>query len=295
LWRRCTTESGLPADPKIMTEKIDAHHHLWRYQAADFSWINDSMAVLKRDFLPADLEQELHSAGLSGSVAVQARQTLAETTWLLELASKSRTIRGVVGWAPLASSHVAADLEHLPSQSKLKGLRHIVQDEPDDNFILGSNFNQGVSSLKNSGLVYDILIFEKHLPAAIQFVDRHPGQVFVLDHIAKPKIRERLLQPWTKHIGELARRENVFCKLSGMVTEADWKHWTEADLKPYMDVVLQTFGPKRLMAGSDWPVCLVATSYKKWFDVLRSLLGELSESERERVFGETAREVYRLG
>jgi predicted TIM-barrel fold metal-dependent hydrolase len=207
---RRTTGFCLQANPNIMAERIDAHHHLWRYQAADYSWINDSMSVLKRDFLPQDLEKELHAEGFSGSVAVQASQTLAETTWLLELATKFPAIRGVIGWAPLASDHFAADLEHLHSQSKLKGFRHVVQDEPDDNFILGSNFNRGVSSLKNTGLVYDILIFERHLPASIQFVDRHPGQLFVLDHIAKPKIRERLMDPWSKNIGELARRENVF-------------------------------------------------------------------------------------
>ena len=277
-----------------MAERIDAHHHLWRYQAADYSWINDSMSVLKRDFLPQDLEKELHAEGFSGSVAVQASQTLAETTWLLELATKFPAIRGVIGWAPLASDHFAADLEHLHSQPKLKGFRHVVQDEPDDNFILGSTFNRGVSSLKNTGLVYDILIFERHLPASIQFVDRHPGQLFVLDHIAKPTIRERLMDPWSKNIGELARRENVFCKLSGMVTEADWANWTEADLKPYVDVVLGAFGPKRLMVGSDWPVCLLASTYKKWFDVLRNLLGDLSDSELDWVFGQTARNVYRL-
>lgn len=277
-----------------MAERIDAHHHLWRYQTADYGWISDAMPVLKRDFLPPDLEKELRAAGFSGSVAVQARQTLTETAWLLELAATSPAIRGVVGWGPLASDHFAADLEHLRSQPKLKGLRHVVQDEPDDNFILGDKFNRGISTLKNTGLVYDILIFERHLPAAIQFVDRHPGQVFVLDHIAKPRIRQRLMEPWKKNITELARRENVYCKLSGMVTEADWANWAETDLQPYADVVLETFGPRRLMAGSDWPVCLLATTYTRWFEVLKNLLEKLSAAEIDRIFGQTATEVYRL-
>jgi L-fuconolactonase len=277
-----------------MAEKIDAHHHLWRYQTADYGWIDHNMGVLKRDFLPADLERELRSTGIDGAVAVQARQTLGETSWLLDLASNSTFIRGVVGWAPIASENFPAELERLCTQERLKGLRHVIQDEPDDNFILGEKFNTGISRLKDTSLVYDILIFEKHLPATIEFVDRHPHQVFVLDHVAKPKIRDRVMDPWRAHIAELARRENVYCKISGMVTEANWLSWSKEDLWPYLEVVLESFRPERLMAGSDWPVCLLAASYGNWFKTLNELLGKLSATERDQVFGMTAGKVYRL-
>jgi len=277
-----------------MAEKIDAHHHLWQYQIADYGWIDDNMSALKRDFLPADLERELRAAGIDGAVAVQARQTLGETSWLLDLASRSAFIRGVVGWAPITSENFPAELERLRSQEKLKGLRHVIQDEPDDNFILGEKFNAGISRLKDTSLVYDILIFEKHLPATIRFVDRHPHQVFVLDHVAKPKIRDRAMDPWRAHVAELARRENVYCKISGMVTEANWLSWSKEDLLPYLDVVLESFRPERLMVGSDWPVCLLATSYGNWFKTLNELLGELSRTEKDQVFGMTASKVYHL-
>lgn len=277
-----------------MPEKIDAHHHLWRYQPAEYGWIDDRMTVLQRDFLPDDLEKELGPARIAGTVAVQARQTLEETTWLLELAAKSKFIRGVVGWAPMASESFPADLERLRSQPKLKGLRHVVQDEPDDNFILGEKFNRGISRLKGTGLVYDILIFEKHLPATVQFVDRHPHQKFVLDHVAKPKISGLVMDPWRSNLVELARRENVYCKLSGMVTEANWSSWSKADLWPYVEIVLQAFGPDRLMAGSDWPVCLLASSYSNWFEMLNELLSKLSTTEKDQILGLVATKVYGL-
>jgi L-fuconolactonase len=201
---------------------------------------------------------------------------------------------GVVGWAPLASKCFPVELERLSRQTKLKGLRHIIQDEPDPNYMLRPDLNRGIEAMRNSGLVYDILIFERHLPATIQFVDRHPKQVFVLDHVAKPRIRDRILDPWKHNILELARCSNVYCKISGMVTEADWSAWAAEDLRPYVDVVLEAFGPGRLMVGSDWPVCLLACTYRKWFETLNVLLGSLSASEQDRIFGGTATEVYRL-
>ena len=210
-----------------MVEKIDAHHHLWHYRPEEYRWIDYRMAVLKHDFLPNDLEKELATTGTTGTVVVQARQTLEETSWLLDLAAKSKSIRGVVGWAPIASEGFAAELERLQSRPKLKGLRHVIQDEPYDNYILDEEFNEGISRLKDTGLVYDILIFEKHLPATIQFVDRHPHQIFVLNHLGKPKIRDRVMDPWRHHIDQLARRPNVYCKISGMVTEADWSSWSK--------------------------------------------------------------------
>lgn len=210
------------------------------------------------------------------------------------MAEQFSFIQGVVGWAPIASEDFSEHLDRLQSSRKLKGFRHIIQSEPDDNFILNASFNRGVACLNNTGLVYDILIFEKHLPAAIRFVDRHPQQKFVLDHVAKPKIRERVMDPWQRNITELAQGENVYCKISGMATEADWSAWSPQDLWPYLEVVLEAFGPQRLMAGSDWPVCLLATSYSGWFDVLNVFLEKLAGTERERILGGTASEVYRL-
>src|SRR5262249_10074830 len=190
-------------------------------------------------------------------------------------------IRGVVGWAPFASPEFSKSLDRLRSKPKLKGLRHIVQDETDDEFILREDFNGGIAALQGSGLVYDILIYERHLPAAIAFVDRHPNQLFVLDHIGKPRIAQRKLEPWRSNIRELAQRENVYCKLSGLVTEADWKNWQPADLRPYLQVVLDAFGPSRIMVGSDWPVCLLASSYERWFFTLGEFLASLSANEQE--------------
>src|SRR5208337_4632929 len=233
-------------------------------------------------------------SGIHGSIAVQARQTLEETSWLLRLADDFDFIRGVVGWAPLAGPEFPAIIERLQESEKLKGLRHVIQDEPDDDFTHRPDFNAGVALLKSYGLVYDILIFERQLPAAISFVDRHPAQVFVLDHLAKPRIRDRVLEPWRTNIRELARRENVYGKLSGMVTEAHWAKWRPADLQPYFDVVLNAFGPKRLMAGSDWPVCLLATTYQNWFSTLREFISSLSSTDQEMILGGVARGVYSL-
>ncbi len=277
-----------------MLARIDAHHHLWRYAKEEYDWITEDMGVLARDFLPEDLRRELLASGIQGSIAVQARQTLEETSWLLRLADDFDFIRGVVGWAPLASPEFPAVIERLHVSEKLKGLRHLIQDEPDDDFMHRPDFNAGVAVLKQFGLVYDILIFERQLPAAISIVDRHPGQIFVLDHIGKPRIRGRELEPWRTNIRQIARRENVYCKVSGMVTESNWKNWSPADLQPYFDVVLQAFGPKRLMAGSDWPVCLLATTYQTWFYTMEEFIRPLSIAEREMILGGVASEVYSL-
>ncbi len=275
-------------------ETIDAHHHLWRYNPADYGWIDESMELLRRDFLPQDLTPELAAAGIDGTVAVQARQSLEETAWLLDLADRTAAIRGVVGWAPIAGPDFPGIMEQFDGRDKLKGLRHVIQGEPDQHYILREDFNAGVRALQGSGLVYDILIFERHLRDTIAFVDRHPEQVFVLDHIAKPLIAGGILEPWATNMRELGRRENVCCKLSGIVTEADWKNWTPDTLKPYLDVTVEAFGPSRLMAGSDWPVCLVATGYEQWWQVLRGHFSSFSTAERNAIFGGTATHVYNL-
>jgi L-fuconolactonase len=275
-------------------DSIDAHHHLWKYSAKEYPWISDGMGAIRRDFLAADLEQVLKESGIAGAVTVQARQTLEETTWLLELAGSTSLIRGVVGWVPLTNSNVGRELEEFGSR-KLKAVRHVVHDEPDDFYILREDFNRGVALLKQFNLGYDILIFERHLPQTIQFVDQHPTQAFILDHIAKPRIKEHQLEPWRASLSELARRENVYCKLSGMVTEAEWSSWNEKDLQPYVDVVLEAFGPRRIMFGSDWPVVLVASSYKRWADTARRMIRSLSTEEQNWIMFRTAVEAYRLG
>ena len=277
-----------------MTRKIDSHHHFWHYTTQDYGWISDNMKVIRRDFLPADLQKEIHQAGINGVVSVQARQVIAETEWLLSFARQNAFIDGVVGWVPLIDAGVGAFLDRYAAMPKLRGIRHVLHDEADDNYMLRADFNRGIDLLKKHDLRYDILIFEKHLPQTLTFVDKHPNQVFIVDHIAKPKIKEKQLQPWRDHIGELAKRQNVYCKLSGMVTEADWSGWTEGSLKPYVDTVLGAFTPKRVMFGSDWPVCLVASSYKKWVDTVTHLISKLSASEQERVMGGTAIEAYKL-
>ncbi len=277
-----------------MAFKIDAHHHFWKYSPKEYGWISASMAVIKRDFLPADLQKEIAAVGIDAVVSVQARQTLEETRWLLELASRSSFIKGVVGWVPLVDPAVSEALDRFAGEQKLKAVRHIVQDEPEDRYLLGEDFNRGIKELARTGLVYDILIFERHLPYAIQFVDRHPNQVFVLDHIAKPKIKEKVVSPWRENMKELAKRKNVYCKLSGMATEGDRANWTEADLKPYFETAIEAFGPKRLMFGSDWPVALLATGYRRWFETVNHAIARLSQAERDRILGGTAAEAYKL-
>jgi len=277
-----------------MSQKIDAHHHLWNYSKQDYGWIGAGMEPLARNFRIADLRAEIHSCGVDGTVAVQARQSLEETDWLLDQADAADFIRGIVGWAPLTNPNVGAILERWNGRTKLKGLRHIVQDEADDEFILRADFNAWIAQLAHTRLVYDILIYEKHLPATIKFVDQHPNQIFVLDHIAKPRICENIFEPWRSNLVSLAKRENIFCKISGIVTEADWKNWTPAGLRPYLDTVLRAFGPDRLMFGSDWPVCLLACPYEKWYQTTQDLLAELSDHEKDQIFGAVATKVYSL-
>jgi L-fuconolactonase len=274
--------------------RIDSHQHFWRYRVADFPWIDERMAVLRHDYLPWHLEPEIRRAGIEGVVAVQARQSIAETEWLLQLAAQHAFIKGVVGWVPLAAPNAADELDRLHAGGKLKAVRHVIQDEPEADFILRDDFNAGIRALRPRSLAYDILIFARHLPQTIQFVDRHPGQVFILDHLAKPRIAAGEIDSWATHLRELARRPNVYAKVSGLVTEADWKTWRAVDLRRYFDVALAAFGPSRLMFGSDWPVCIVACGYAPWHAVVRGWIAQLSPAEQARVLGGTAIEAYRL-
>jgi L-fuconolactonase len=274
--------------------KIDAHQHFWRYSAAEYDWIDDNMRAIRTDFLPETFAPVLAPNGVSGTVAVEARQTLKETNWLLDLADEHSWIKGVVGWVPLADPNVGDTLASLVQRPRFKGVRHVVQGESDPAFLERTEFNRGIEECTKLGLVYDVLILERQLPATIKFADRHPNQVFVLDHIAKPVVQGVPSAPWVENIRELARRENISCKFSGVVTEVSGWQWTPELLRPYFDVVLEAFGPHRLMFGSDWPVCLVAASYAQWFEFVQSCVASLSANDRDRVLGGNAVQIYRL-
>ncbi len=273
---------------------IDAHQHFWKYDPREYAWIDESMASLRRDFLPDDLKEELLSNGFQGCVAVQARQTLEETRWLLEQAERYPFILGVVGWVDLRSSQVRSQLESFARHPKLVGIRHIVQSEPDDRFLLQPEFLRGIALLEEFDLAYDILIYPRHLSVAAEFVKRFERQRFVLDHLAKPAVKNGGLQPWARGIRELATCQNVFCKLSGLVTEADWKSWQPEDFKRYLDVALECFGPHRLMIGSDWPVCTLAAKYARALNVVKDYLSDVSAEDQAGVLGGNAQKFWRL-
>lgn len=272
---------------------IDAHQHFWIYNQREYDWIDESMSSLRRNFLPADLKPQLERAGFEGSVLVQVRQTLEETRWLLELAANNPLIRGVVGWVDLRSPHVREDLKSFAENSRLVGIRHIVQAEPDD-FLLSPDFVRGVAALEEFDLAYDLLIYTKHLPQAVEFVKRFPRQRFVLDHLAKPPIKSRKIDVWTRRVRELAAFPNVYAKLSGLVTEADWQKWKPEDIWPYLDVAFDCFGPARLMIGSDWPVCTVAAEYGRVINLVKHYLSGCAGEEREAVLGGNAASFWRL-
>ena len=273
---------------------IDAHQHFWIYDQREYDWIDDLMAALRRDFLPADLKPELEGSGFQGCVAVQARQTLEETRWLLELAERAPFILGVVGWVDLRSPRLRFELESFAGKSKLVGVRHIVQSEPDEQFLLQPDFLRGIALLEEFDLAYDILIYAHHLPVTAEFVGRFPRQRFVLDHMAKPPIKGGALDAWARGIQGLAAFPNVYCKVSGLVTEADWQVWKPEDIRPYLDVAFECFGPSRLMAGSDWPVCTVAAPYARVMNLVKDYLGKYSTNEKEAVLGENASAFWRL-
>ena len=275
--------------------KIDSHHHFWDYSAEQYPWITDDKAVIRRDFTPADLVDVTKPSGIEGVVSVQARQSVEETKWLVGLANEHELVKGVVGWLPLANKDVRGMIEEWSHHEPLKGVRHVVQDETDDAFILGREFNEGVTHLKDYGFIYDILIFAKHLPNSIKFVDQHPEQRFVLDHIAKPTIRTGEFDAeWKKNILELGKRENVSCKFSGVATEVRDEEWNLETIQPYWDVSLEAFGSDRLMYGSDWPVCLLRTDYSRWIKSVDALASQLSASEQAQFWGKNASQAYSL-
>lgn len=275
-------------------KKIDAHQHFWQYNPAEHTWMTDEMAVIRRDFLPHDLKPLLDGLGFDGCVAVQARQNLEETRWLLELAKRHDFIRGVVGWIDLRSPELPSQLREFAGQEKLVGVRHIVQDEPEDEFMLREDFRRGIAGLEEFDLAYDVLIYPRQLGAAIRLVEEFPHQRFVLDHIAKPAIADGKMEPWQTGVRRLAQAPSLYCKLSGMVTEALWKGWQADDFRPYLDVIFESFGPDRLMIGSDWPVCTLSASYESAMGIVSGYIQQFSAAEQEGILGGNCERFYRL-
>ncbi len=274
--------------------KIDSHQHFWKYHPVKDAWINESMKAIQRDFLPADLRPLLTENHIEGCVAVQADQTEAETDFLLQLAQNHEFIKGVVGWVDLRADNIAERLAHFAQFPKLKGFRHIVQAEPEDDFLLRSDFCRGIGLLSAYHFTYDILIFPRHLPYAASFVARFPEQPFVVDHLAKPDFTSTDFSAWEKGIRAIAAFPNVCCKVSGMVTEADWKNWKKQDFVYCLDVLADAFGTDRLMFGSDWPVCLVAASYGEICDIVQDYFAQFPPEAQNKLWGENAVKFYHL-
>lgn len=272
--------------------RLDAHQHFWRYDSIKDSWITDEMAVLKRDFLPENLMLELSAHHLDGCIAVQADQSEKETLFLLELAKAYPVIKSVIGWVDLRAKNCAARLEYFSQFTRLCGFRHIVQAEPDDDFMLRADFLRGIGCLKEFGFTYDILIYPKQLGAAIKLIEKYPDQPFVIDHIAKPLIKDKLLTPWEQQIKTIATHPNVYCKVSGLLTEASWHTWLPDDFKPYLDVVFSAFGSEQIMFGSDWPVCLLAGSYQQVIELIEDYTRGFTAEEKENIFGLNAARFY---
>jgi len=272
--------------------KIDAHQHFWRYNEQDYDWMKPGMDVLKQDYLPPDLAPLLQSVGIEGTIAVQARQTLEETRWLLDLADQYSFIRGVVGWVDLRSPDLGRQLEQFAAHPKLCGVRHVVHDELDDQFMLREDFVLGISMLAEFNLTYDLLLYPKHLPVACELVERLEEQPFALDHISKPFIKDGILEPWASDLRRLAAFPNVLCKVSGMVTEAGRQGWKAEDFAPYLDVVFEAFGTKRIMVGSDWPVCTLAGTYPQVMQLAFDYVARRSDTEQADVLGNNAKSFY---
>jgi L-fuconolactonase len=274
--------------------RIDSHQHFWRYNKEEYVWMSENQDSLRRDFLPEDLAPLLSSIDFDGAVAVQARQSVGETEWLLELSKQYSIIKGVVGWVDLCSPDIRLQLEKYASHSMLKGVRHLVHDEPSDTFMLRSDFQRGITALEDFGLTYDLLIFPKHLPYAIELVNKFPNQRFVLDHIGKPDIKNNRFHTWKEDINRLAKFENVFCKLSGMVTETKWRCWEEQDFSPYMNILTDAFGLDRLMIGSDWPVCTISGNYKSVMEIVINYIKKLTIDEQEKILGGNCMRFYNI-
>nr|WP_288833246.1 amidohydrolase family protein [uncultured Flavobacterium sp.] len=273
---------------------IDSHQHFWIYEADKHAWIDDEMKVIRKNFLPEDLKIVYQENNIDGCVAVQADQTLAETDFLLDLAQKNDFIKGIVGWVDLRASNIDEVLNQYNKFSKLKGFRHVVQGEADHNFMLRPDFLNGIAALEKYNFTYDILIFPHQLGAALELVRRFPNQKFVIDHIAKPYIKDGFYDGWATLMKAIAEYKNVYCKLSGMTTEADYNNWTPEQIEPYMQLVLDTFGANRILFGSDWPVCLVAGNYTKTKELVTNFIAKLNSEEQAAIMGGNAMQFYNL-
>lgn len=273
---------------------IDSHQHFWRYNAENHAWINDDMSVIKRDFLPKDLKPIYDTHGIDGCVVVQVDQNEVENEFLLALARQHTFIKGIIGWVDFRAANISDRLSFYSSIKLIKGFRHIVQGEPDKRFLMGEFFCRGIAGLRQHNFTYDILVYAHQLEQVEEFVKRFPNQPFIIDHLAKPSIKEKSIEDWRQRMTRIAKNENVYCKLSGMVTEADWNKWNYNDLQPYMEAVLEVFGTKRLVYGSDWPVCLVAASYERQINVVRQFISRLSAAEQAEIMGENAIRFYHL-
>lgn len=280
--------------PETNYTRIDAHQHFWKFDTVRDSWINDDMHLIRRDFLPGDLKPLLEANGIDGCVAVQADQSEAENKFLLQHAQEHDFIKGVVGWVDLRAENIVEQLAYYQQFPKLKGFRHVLQGEPDRALMLNPQFMRGIDALQTFGYIYDILIFPDQLGYTLQFVQDLPAQRFVIDHIAKPDIKNSNIKKWARQMRSLAACDNVWCKVSGMVTEADWLNWTPKDFEPYLDVVFNAFGSNRLMFGSDWPVCNVAGGYDRTAGLVKSYTARLSEDEQASFWGLNAIEFYGL-
>ncbi len=275
---------------------IDSHQHFWKYDATEYEWIDDGMTVLKQDYLPNDLAALTTEAGVNGVVSVQARESLGETDFLLEHALKNDLVRGVVGWVPCKDPGVGEIVDRYLEDPHFKGIREITQGKADADFYENADFDRGIRELTKRRVPYDILIYEDQLPAAARFVDRHPNQSFILDHIGKPVIRaDKFSDAWAHGLREIAQRENIVCKFSGVVTEVRDRSWDSALIRPHFETALETFGADRLMFGSDWPVCLLRAEYLEWVKTVRTLTEALSDDEKTAFFGGTAAKAYDLG
>jgi L-fuconolactonase len=273
---------------------IDSHQHFWQYNPAHQVWMTDQMDVLRRGYLPRELQPLLAAIGFSGTIAVQARQMVEETEWLLGLSDEHEIIWGVVGWVDLQSPKLREQLEKYTTHPKLVGVRHVVHDEPDDNFMLLPEFRRGIAQLREFDLTYDLLLFPRHLPVAAKLVAEFPDQPYVVDHIAKPAIRDRQISPWEEDLHALARFENVYCKLSGMVTEAAWRCWRPEDFHRYLDIVIEAFGTRRVMIGSDWPVCTLSGDYAAVMEIVIDYVEQFPAEVRDDILGGNCARFYHI-
>lgn len=287
-------QSGLFYWEKRKVMRLDSHQHFWHYNPAHQVWMTEAMGVLKRDYLPDELAPLLAEIQFDGTIAVQARQMVEETDWLLKLSDKYEIIKGVVGWVDLHSPALREQLLRFSKHPKLVGIRHVVHDEPDDQFMLLSAFRRGISQLQEFNLSYDLLLFPKHLPVAVKLVAEFPKQPFVLDHIAKPAIREGRISPWREDLKQLAKFPNIFCKLSGLVTEAAWKQWRPEDFHRYLDIAVEAFGVERVMIGSDWPVCMLSADYVSTMRLVIDYTRQFPSAVREAILGGNCARFYRL-